>query len=95
MRIDRINVDLFVAVPDMYDHLGLTTEQAASSIRDALLVTLGGALPGIAVQTAETLTEDEWQAAQVMLAQGCGHCEGCKERAEAEAEWAEANGFTV
>jgi hypothetical protein len=95
MRIDKVNVDLYVEVPDLFDNLGLTTEQAASSVRDALAMVLSNALAGIAVRTAETLTEDEWLAEQARLAQGCGECDGCKAQAAIEAEWANEHGFAI
>lgn len=95
MRIDKVSVDLYVAVPDEILGPDFTAENSARAMLDALMITLGPIFSGAAVNAAESLTEDEWLAAQAKLAQGCGHCDGCKARAAIEAEWAEANGFMV
>jgi hypothetical protein len=95
MRIDKVNLDLYVAVPDEVLGPDFTAENSGRAMLDALVITLGPVFSGAAVNTAASLTEDEWLAEQARLAQGCGHCEGCKARAAQEAEWAEANGFVV
>jgi hypothetical protein len=102
MRIDKVNVDLYFAVPDeivmVAEMVGqdFTPERTAANFVNAVSVVFNpDAVAGVAVQSAATLTEDEWQAAQAMLAQGCGHCENCKARAAIEAEWADTNGITL
>jgi len=95
MRIDKINMDLYIVVPDWFDNLGLTPEYAAAGVKDELVDARSRVLAGIGVQSAETLTEDEWQAAEAKLVQGCGECDGCKARAAIEAEWASEHGFVI
>lgn len=95
MRIDKVNLDVFVAVPDEILGPDFTAEHSARAMLDALMITLGPIFSGAAVNTAASLTEDEWLAAQAKLAQGCGHCDGCKARAAIEAEWADEHGFVI
>jgi 7-cyano-7-deazaguanine synthase in queuosine biosynthesis len=95
MRIDKVSLDVFVAVPDMYAIEALTAQDTARAVMNATGLILGPALGGAAIRTAETLTEAQWEAESLALAQGCGECDGCKARAEAEAEWAQANGFAL
>jgi hypothetical protein len=102
MRIDKISMDVYVAVPDEIARIAELTGQEFTA--DRVAVNLVGALgmvlnqdtvTGLAVQSAETLTAEQWEEAQVMIAQGCGHCDGCKARAEAEQAWADNHGIVL
>jgi hypothetical protein len=63
MRIDKVNLDVYVAVPDEILGPDFSAESAGRAMVDALAMTLGPILTGTAINAAESLSEDEWLAA--------------------------------